>query len=143
MKKLGSILLTRLVPALVIGGSLAACTVTGHGYIRTPGVYVEPAVVYEEPPPPRRVYMAPRPGFIWIEGRWNWSGGRWVWMDGRYEHARADSDWRPGYWERRNNGHVWVEGRWEAHGHVHGNGNTYDRRDNGRRDRGKVRDHTH
>ena len=137
-RSLGSIIFTRLVPALVIGGSLAACTVTGHGYLRTPGV-----IVYEDPPPPRTFYAEPRPGYIYIDGRWNWQGGRWVWANGYYVRERPSEVWVPGYWDRRDRGHVWVEGRWRARGHV-----DVDRRgghDNGRhrgKDRGRVRDHT-
>src|SRR5688572_12483754 len=89
------------------------CVVHGHGSARVSGpvAYVE---VEEEPPPPRVVHYEARPGFIWIEGRWNWSGGRWVWMDGRYERERVGYVYAPGRWERRGRRHVWIDGRWNA-----------------------------
>lgn len=111
-------LLTKLALATVLGGSLAACAVRGQGYVHTPSagvVYVE-----ESPPPPRRVYVTQRPGYIWVEGRWDRLGSRWVWRDGYYQRARADHRWVDGRWERRGRGHVWVDGRWESRGQWRG-----------------------
>ena len=30
-------------------------------------------------------YWAPRPGFYWLPGRWDWGGAEWVWYPGHYE----------------------------------------------------------
>ena len=89
------------------------CMVHGSGgaYVSAPVAVVE---VESEPPPPRVVHYDTRPGFIYIEGRWNWSGGQWVWMDGYYERERVGYSYAPGRWERRGRRHVWVEGRWNA-----------------------------
>lgn len=130
------------------------CVVRGSGgaYISGPSVAV--VEVEQEPPPPRIVHVSHRPGYIWIDGRWNWRGGRWVWMNGRYERERVGHYWAPGRWERRGRGHVYVEGRWQAggNGRVHHNNgrgpavrdhrdHRRDRRDE-RRDNGPViRDH--
>jgi hypothetical protein len=104
------------------------CVVRGSAHVSAPIAVIE---VEEEPPPPRVIVVAPRPGFIWIEGRWVRGGGRWVWRDGYYERVRAGHVWRQGRWERRGRRHVWVEGRWARQ----------DARDR-RRDRGpQVRDH--
>lgn len=103
-------LLGSLGLALLLGGCMAHGS--GGAYVSGPSVAV--VEVEEEPPPPRVVQYEARPGFIWIEGRWNWSGGRWVWMDGRYERERAGYVYAPGRWERRGRRHVWVEGRWNA-----------------------------
>lgn len=27
----------------------------------------------------------PVPGYIWIQGNWNWNGYEWIWVPGRYE----------------------------------------------------------
>lgn len=89
------------------------CMVHGSGgaYVSAPVAVVE---VESEPPPPRVVHYEARPGFIWIEGRWNWRGGQWVWADGYYERERAGYVYAPGRWERRGRRHVWIEGRWNA-----------------------------
>ena len=133
-----------LLAALALG---SGCVVRAHGQVSAPVAFVE---VEEEPPPPRVVVMpAPRPGFIWIEGRWSWNGGRYVWNDGYYERERVGQTWEQGRWERRGRGHVWVDGRWRGGGEVrrsNGNPNVRDHRegpppqqDNGPR----VRDHRH
>ncbi len=110
MKKnaFGSLMLVAL-----LGAGAAGCVVRGSGHVSAPVAMVE---VYEEPPPPRVVTVSQRPGFIWIDGRWDHRGGRYVWMDGRYERQRANSSYQQGRWERRGRGHVWVEGRWGAGG---------------------------
>src|SRR5262245_29550957 len=68
--------------------------------------------VEEEPPPPRRVVVETRPGFIFIEGRWEHRHGRWVWRDGYWEREHRGYVWVPGRWERRGRHSVWIEGSW-------------------------------
>jgi len=121
--------LARVLPAVVLAGSLGACMVRGSGHLWVPG----PVIVVEgpPPPPPRRTVVVTRPGYIYIEGRYTYSGNRYVWNDGYYERERAGHVYQPGRWQRRGNGHVWVEGRWEARGGNNGHG----------RDRAQVRDH--
>lgn len=116
---------------VLIVGSLSACTVRG----RASGGYYGPSagvVVYDAPPsPPPRRHVAVRPGYIWIEGRYDYNGGRYVWRDGYYERERRGHVYRPGRWQRQGRGHVWVDGRWDARG-------SQQSRDRGR---GRVRDH--
>jgi len=118
---------------VAIAGSSTGCVVRARGQVSAPVAYVE---VEEEPPPPRVWVRETRPGYVYIQGRWNWSGGRWVWADGRWESQRQNQYWTDGRWERRGRGHAWVEGRWSA-GNNGGNRNDgpviRDHRDNGRR----------
>ena len=105
---LGSLLVTSLLI-----GTAGGCVVEARGHVAAPVAVVE---VEEEPPPPRRVVVESRPGFIFIEGRWERRGGRWVWNDGRWERQRSGHIWVQGHWERRGNRHVWIEGEWRAGG---------------------------
>jgi hypothetical protein len=64
-------------------------------------IYVEiapPALRYE-------VVPAPRVGYVWTPGYWDWRGNRHVWVDGAYVIDR------PGYYYERPQ---WIqrEGRW-------------------------------
>lgn len=102
--------------------TVSGCVVRtrGHVRVRPAVVVVDPApvgvvVVQSEPPPPRYVQVEQRPGFIWIQGRWDWRGNQWYWLDGHWERQRSRHVYHPGQWQRRNNGYVWVEGRWVAH----------------------------
>ena len=66
-------------------------------------------IVREAPPPPRvEVVPAPRRGYEWAPGYWNWQGNRHVWVKGHYVKARHGYSYRP---------HEWVErdGRWQLH----------------------------
>jgi YXWGXW repeat-containing protein len=124
---LGSLALAGLCALPSIG-----CVVRGHAQVVAPAP-VAVVEVEEEPPPPRAVVVETRPGFVWIEGRYERRGRQWAWIDGRWERERAGHVWVQGRWERRGNRHVWVEGRWEAHATV-----------NDHRGEGPViRDHRH
>ena len=90
------------------------CMVHGSGGAYVSGPSVAVVEVESEPPPPRVVHYDTRPGFIYIDGRWDWRGGQWVWADGYYERERVGYIYAPGRWERRGRRHVWVEGRWNA-----------------------------
>jgi hypothetical protein len=72
-------------------------------YINTP----PPAVRYEAVP-------APRAGYIWAPGYWNWTNNRHVWNKGRWERERAGYYYHPYRWTERDNGR-WVRegGRWD------------------------------
>ena len=132
--------------ALIAGMALGTgCVVRAHGQVAAPVAYVE---VEEEPPPPQVVVMpAPRPGFVWVSGRWVWGGGRYQWRDGYWERERSGYVYEQGRWERRGRGHVWVDGTWRSGGNVRSDGPAVrDHRDNRGNDddqcRGpRVRDH--
>ena len=59
------------------------------------------ATYYAPPPPPPRAGFyghAPGPGYVWIDGFWDW-------------RARSYA-WAPGYWSRPPRPHaIWVPGR--------------------------------
>ena len=106
------IALVALAVASTIAGS-AGCTIRGRG-----AVYGPQAVVYvEEDPPPPQVVVTPvsRPGYLWVDGRWDYRGRHWIWVDGFYQPYRANNTWVSGRWERRGpRRNVWVQGRWES-----------------------------
>jgi WXXGXW repeat (2 copies) len=64
------------------------------------------------PPAPRvEVVPAPREGYTWSPGYWNWEDGQHVWVDGYWQADRVGFSWTPdrgegrhftaGHWERR------------------------------------------
>ena len=59
--------------------------------------------VHVGPPPPRHEAVpAPRAGYVWAPGYWDWRGHRHVWVNG--------------HWERARHGYVYHEPRWEQDG---------------------------
>ena len=97
-----------------------------------PHIGVHDVEVEEEPPPPRQTVVEVRPGFVFVQGRWDRRGGQWVWMDGHWERERVGHMWVDGRWERRGRRHVWVEGSWRARSSGPANGPVIrDHRDRG------------
>ncbi len=79
------------------------------------GVSVEVA-----PPPPRHEAVpAPRIGFVWSPGYWDWGHGRYSWTRGHWEHEHHGMHWHPNRWEQREGRWVlerggWHRQRWEG-----------------------------
>lgn len=73
------------------------------------------AWTYTAPPPVLQEYrgLAPMPGYVWIDGYWNWGGARYDWVPGRWEAPRPGYVWVPHVWRR--DGDRWRSdgGRWE------------------------------
>jgi len=107
---------------------------SGTGYVSS-----DP-IAYDTAPPQEvdvDVYYDQRPGYVRVNGRYNWIGNQWVWQDGSWEVERPgqvyvqgywnsnrwyNGGWqaqRPGYvytggyWDRGTRGHRWVQGTWE------------------------------
>ena len=83
-----------LVPALAMF-SLVGCAARASYYALGP------------PPPRPAVYgavgYAPGPGYVWIDGFWDWHN-RYVWVPGKWEVRRAGLVWDPGGWHRGHHG---------------------------------------
>lgn len=89
-----------LVSALFAAGMIAAVA-TPLPSVATVGVYVNvgpPANRYEAVPAPRR-------GYVWSPGYWDWRGNKHVWVKGTSVRERHGYSYQP---------HRWVEhdGRW-------------------------------
>lgn len=44
---------------------------------------------YGQAPAPVSESYAPRPGFVWVPGAWQWNGGEWIWQAGSYQPVSA------------------------------------------------------
>ena len=78
------------------------CTVVGLGAAVAPmfasaRVYLDVNVA--PPPPPEEVVPAPRVGYVWAPGYYDYDGHR--------------HHWRHGHWIREHHGHHWVADRWD------------------------------
>ena len=69
------------------------------------------------PPAPRyEAVPAPRAGYVWAPGYWNWADQRHVWAPGRWMEARPGSYWVADRWASRDGRHHFEPGRWEYAG---------------------------
>src|SRR5688572_27390141 len=76
-------------------------------------------------PPPIRyeAVPAPRSGYAWAPGYWQWEGQRHVWAPGRWQQARPGSYWVADRWQPRDGRHHFEPGRWEQGHEGKGNSN--------------------
>lgn len=70
-------------------------------------IEVAPPAVREE------VVPAPRVGFVWAPGYWNWSGHEHVWVAGRWIKERDGHHWVAEHWEQRGSRWHFEEGHWD------------------------------
>ncbi len=81
------------------------------------------------PPAPRHeVVPAPRAGYIWVPGYWDYRGRHHVWVGGRWERDRPGFVYYQPRWTQRDNGWVMERGRWDKRDRDHDG--TPDRLDN-------------
>jgi len=66
------------------------------------------------PPPPRmEVVPAPRSGYVWAPGYWNWNGHRYVWHNGNWVRARHGHHWVAHNWEHQGDHWYYRQGHWD------------------------------
>ncbi len=101
-----------LLASLAAASAFAAIPLPASAAV---GVYVDVA-----PPPPRHeIVPAPRHGFVWDPGYWEWRHGRYVWVRGHWVRERHGMYWHPSHWLERDGRWVlerggWHRERWEA-----------------------------
>ncbi|MGV8899829.1 MAG: YXWGXW repeat-containing protein [Burkholderiaceae bacterium] len=73
------------------------------------------SIVISNAPPPVRyeVVPAPRRGYEWAPGYWNWNGGRHAWAPGHWERARSGHHYQRPEWRHGNNGWQLNRGGWQ------------------------------
>ncbi|BDB24827.1 YXWGXW repeat-containing protein [Cupriavidus sp. P-10] len=78
-------------------------------------------------PPPAPMYEAipaPRPGYVWMPGYWDWDDHhhKHAWKKGRWDRERPGYVYESPRWVQSRDGWVLVPGRWDEGGHK-GKGN--------------------
>ncbi|WP_229506955.1 YXWGXW repeat-containing protein [Pseudoduganella rivuli] len=81
------------------------------------------------PPPPRyEVIPAPRPGYVWSAGFWEWRGNRHEWVPGHWLAERPGFVYTAPRWTERDGRWVREDGRWDRYErHARYNGRDRDR----------------
>jgi len=74
------------------------------------------------PPAPRyEVVPAPRAGYVWVPGYWDWRGNHHVWARGHWERERHGMYWHPNRWTESNGHYILERGRWDKERFVENN----------------------
>ena len=73
------------------------------------------AIVSVAPPAPRHeVIPAPRAGWVWAPGHYEWRGGEYAWVEGHWMRERVGYEYREPRWVQRGDGSwVLVGNNWE------------------------------
>jgi hypothetical protein len=113
-------LLLATIFATALGAALPAAAARVDFYVNT----APPAPLYEAVP-------APRAGWVWAPGYWEWRHGRHVWVSGHWLRARHGYRYAPGAWVMRDGRYYYRAPGWQ-HGDRDGDGvpNRYDRAPN-------------
>ncbi len=102
----------KLLLAALVASTLGAIPLQSSAAVE---VYVDSA-----PPPPRHELIpAPRHGWVWAPGYWDWRHGRYTWVGGHWVRERHGMYWHPDRWEQRDGRWVmhrggWHRDRWEG-----------------------------
>lgn len=94
---------------------IAAAALAASGFAALPAAAAVDVYVDVAPPAPRyEVIPAPRDGFAWQPGYWEWRNGRHVWVRGRWIRERPGMYWHPSRWVQYPDGRWYLErGRWD------------------------------
>lgn len=91
-----------------------------------------PGIVQMAPPPPRyEMVPGPRPGQVWVQGRWVWNERDYVWQGGRWQQDRPDYVYAPGRWVQASGGWRWVDDQWKPGKQKNGKHSNHDHDDHG------------
>ncbi len=94
----------------LLAGALAACAL---GAIPVPTrAAVDFRLDFAPPLPRHEVVPAPRHGWVWSPGYWDWRRGRYVWRQGHWVRERRGYHWHPEHWARRDGYWVLERGAW-------------------------------
>jgi hypothetical protein len=93
-----------LVTLFLGAGSIGTSTAASAG----PGV--DPDVA----PPPAREERAPAPrdGYVWAPGYWEWSGHAYSWVSGRFIFEHRGAHWVADRWDQTGSHWQHVSGHW-------------------------------
>jgi hypothetical protein len=109
----------------LIIGSLAAALLAAASIPATARTNVDFYVNVAPPVAPYEVIPAPRAGFVWVPGFWDWRHGRYHWVAGHHARHWPGYHYEPVRWVHRG-GHYYRAGGWQD---ADGDGvpNRYDR----------------
>ena len=111
------LILATLAAAIIAGASLPSMARTNVDF------YVSVA-----PPPPRyEIVPAPRVGWVWVPGFWDWRHGRYHWVRGHYVRHRPGYHYAPARWVLQDGRYHYARPAWRHDRDGDGIPNRHDR----------------
>jgi hypothetical protein len=94
--------------------------ISGLGAVALPVTDAEAKseIIIRLAPPPLRheAIPAPRRGYVWVSGYWNWHRNRHVWVPGTWVRERRGYAYQHHQWVQRGDSWVLNRGRWDRDG---------------------------
>ena len=106
-------------------GAVVAATLGAVPVIGSAAVYVQIA----PPDPIVEVVPAPRAGFVWAPGYYDYRYGRYYWVKGHHVREVHGKYWHPGHWVEREGRWAFVQPGWRGERFAYGTGRGYAMRD--------------
>jgi YXWGXW repeat-containing protein len=103
-----------VVSALIAAGTVATLAVP----LPSSAQAVQAEIYVLQPPPPPRVEVvpAPRSGYVWVPGHYQYRTDNYVWAEGSWEPARPGYVFRAPAWVEREGRWVYQPPRWDRDG---------------------------
>jgi len=86
----------------LILGSLVAATLTGMSLPAAARSSVDFYVNFAPPVAQAEYIPAPRAGYVWVPGYYDWRHSRYHWVKGHWVRHRPGHHYEPARWEHRN-----------------------------------------
>jgi hypothetical protein len=85
------------------------------GFGTSAAALAAPSIEADTAPPPARDERspAPRDGYVWAAGYWDWSGHAYFWVPGRFIFQRRGAHWVTDRWDQVDSHWRRVAGHWE------------------------------
>lgn len=97
-------MMKKLLIAALVAGSLGSAALPAYSAV---------IVVREAPPSARSERMpAPRRGYEWVAGHWDWRNNHHVWVRGKWLRERRGYHYNQPAWEQRDGRWVMTRGAW-------------------------------
>lgn len=96
----------------LIFGSLIAATLAGISLPAAARTYVDFHVNFAPPVAPVEYVPAPRVGYVWVPGYYDWRYNRYHWVKGHFVRSRPGHYYAPARWEHRHGRYYLVRGGW-------------------------------
>jgi hypothetical protein len=95
--------------------ALLGLGVGAHAQTRTTTTTTTTRIITVAPPAPRtEVVPAPRAGWIWAPGHYEYNDGQYAWTEGHWMHERSGYEYREPRWVQRGDGSWYLVGNsWE------------------------------
>jgi hypothetical protein len=123
--------------------AFAALILAGAAAAPLPSLAASNVSLYISSAPPAPMYErvpAPRHGYVWAPGYWNWNGHRHVWAPGYWVAERPGYVYNAPVWSQGNGGWYMQPAAWAPQGYARGYDRNYRDRDrDGVPDRYEVR----